>query len=125
LAGFCVVSAVLWWQGILNRNAPITIAVLPLVNLDRNPDHDYFADGLTGEIIRNLSILEGLAVRSQTSSFAFKGKPQNLQDVGKQLDAEYVLEGSVLLSGQQLRINAQLVRVRDDYSLWSGNMIAS
>jgi TolB-like protein/Tfp pilus assembly protein PilF len=108
------------WQWIQHRNAPISIAVLPLTNLDRNPDHDYFADGLTGEIIRNLSIIDGLAVRSQTSSFAFKGKPQNLQDVGKQLDAEYFLEGSVLLAGQQLRINAQLVRVRDDYPLWSG-----
>jgi tetratricopeptide (TPR) repeat protein len=60
------------------------------------------------------------AVRSQTSSFAFKGKPQNAHDVGKQLNAEYILEGSVLLSGQQLRINAQLVRVRDDFPLWAG-----
>jgi TolB-like protein len=119
-AGCGIVSAVLWWRGIQHRNAPIPIAVLPLINLDRNPDHDYFADGLTGEIIRNLSIIDGLAVRSQTSSFAFKGKPQNVHDVGKQLDAEYILEGSVLLSGQQLRINAQLVRVRDDFPLWSG-----
>ena len=120
LAGCAIVSAVLWWQGIQHRNAPIPIAVLPLINLDRNPDHDYFADGLTGEIIRNLSIIEGLAVRSQTSSFAFKGKQQNIRDAGKQLDAEYILEGSVLRSGQQLRINAQLVRVRDDFPLWSG-----
>ena len=120
LAGCAIVSAVLWWRGIQHRNAPIPIAVLPLINLDRNPDHDYFADGLTGEIIRNLSIIDGLAVRSQTSSFAFKGKPQNVHDVGKQLDAEYILEGSVLLSGQQLRINAQLVRVRDDFPLWAG-----
>ena len=99
LAGCAIVLAVLWWQGIQHRNAPIPIAVLPLINLDRNPDHDYFADGLTGEIIRNLSIIDGLAVRSQTSSFAFKGKPQNVRDVGKQLDAEYILEGSVLLLG--------------------------
>jgi TolB-like protein len=120
VAGCAIVPAVLWWQGILHRSAPIPIAVLPLVNLDRNPDHEYFADGLTGEIIRNLSIIDGLAVRSQTSSFAFKGKPQNVHHVGKQLDAEYVLEGSVLLSGQQLRISAQLVRVRDDFPLWSG-----
>jgi TolB-like protein len=120
LAGCAIVSAVLWRQGIQHRNAPIPIAVLPLINLDRNPDHDYFADGLTGEIIRNLSIIDGLAVRSQTSSFAFKGKPQNVHDVGKQLDAEYILEGSLLLSGRQLRINAQLVRVRDDLPLWSG-----
>ena len=119
LAG-CAAILALWWQGVRHRNAPIPIAVLPLINLDRNPDHDYFADGLTSEIIRDLSIIEGLAVRSQTSSFAFKGRPQNVHEVGRQLDAEYVLEGSVLLAGRQLRINAQLVRVRDDFPLWSG-----
>jgi TolB-like protein len=81
---------------------------------------DYFADGLTEEIIRNLSIIDGLAVRSQTSSFVFKGKPRNIRDAGKQLDADYILEGSVLRAGQQLRINAQLIRVRDDYPLWAG-----
>src|SRR4026207_818508 len=69
--------------------------------------------------IRNLSIIDGLAVRSQTSSFAFKGKQQNIRDAGKQLDAEYILEGSVFRSGQQLRINARLVRVRDDFPLWT------
>jgi TolB-like protein/Tfp pilus assembly protein PilF len=115
-----MVLSVLWWQGILHRNQPIPIAVLPLVNLDRNPDHDYFADGLTSELIRNLSIIEGLAVRSETSSFAFKGKQQNIRDAGKQLSAEYILEGSVFRSGQQLRINARLVRVHDDFPVWTG-----
>jgi len=106
------------WVG--HKSAPIAIAVLPLNNLSEDPANDYFADGLTGEIIRNLSIIDGLAVRSQTSSFAFKGKQQNIRDAGKQLDAEYILEGSVFRSGQQLRINARLVRVRDDFPLWSG-----
>lgn len=113
------VLAASWWR-FQHQNAPIAIAVLPLINLSQDPANDYFADGLTGEIIRNLSIIEGLAVRSQTSSFSFKGKPQTVRDAGKQLDAEYILEGSVLRSGPQLRINAQLVRVRDDFSLWSG-----
>jgi TolB-like protein len=112
-------AALAWWR--LRPNPePITIAVLPLINISADPANDYFADGLTGEIIRNLSIIDGLAVRSQTSSFAFKGKPQNVRDAGKQLDAEYILEGSVLRSEQQLRINAQLVRARDDFSVWSG-----
>src|SRR6185503_12693609 len=115
-----IILLVLWWQGILYSKEPIPIAVLPLINLDRNPDHDYFADGLTSELIRNLSIIEGLAVRSETSSFAFKGKQQNIRDAGKQLDADYILEGSVFRSGQQLRINARLVRVRDDFPLWTG-----
>src|SRR5215472_13439817 len=102
------------------QSAPIPIAVLPLVNVSQDASNDYFADGLTGEIIRDLSIIEGLAVRSQTSSFALKGKQQNVREAARQLAAEYVLEGSVLLSGEQLRISAQLVRVRDDFPLWSG-----
>ena len=105
---------------IQHRNPPIPIAVLPLINLSEDPSSDYFADGLTGEIIRNLSIIEGLAVRSQTSSFAFKGKPRNIRDARKQLAVDYILEGSVLRSGQRLRINAQLVRVADDMPIWSG-----
>src|SRR6185436_16858933 len=107
-----------WWVG--HKSAPIAIAVLPLNNLSEDPANDYFADGLTSEIIRNLSIIDGLAVRSQTSSFAFKGKQQNIRDAGKQLDAEYILEGTVFRSGQKLRINARLVRVRDDFPLWTG-----
>jgi TolB-like protein len=102
------------------QSSPIPIAVLPLVNLSQNTTNDYFADGLTGEIIRNLSIIEGLAVRSQTSSFAFKGKQQNVREAARQLAADYILEGTVLRAGQQLRITAQLVRVRDDFPMWSG-----
>ena len=120
LAGFVVAIAAVGWWRLHYRNAPVPIAVLPLVNLSQNPAEDYFADGLSGEIIRNLSIIDGMAVRSQTSSFTFKGKPRNLREIGKQLAADYVLEGSVLRSGQQLRINAQLIRVRDDFALWSG-----
>src|SRR5262245_38680199 len=106
-----------WWY---HKNGPIPIAVLPLNNLSEDSAQDYFADGLTGEIIRNLSIIDGLAVRSQTSSFAFKGKPQNVSDAGKQLEVEYIVEGSVQRAGQQLRITAQFIRVSDDFPLWSG-----
>jgi len=120
VAACTIVSAALWWQGIQHRGAPIPIAVLPLLNLSQDAGNDYFADGLTSEIIRNLAIIDGLAVRSQTSSFAFKGKSQNVHDVGKQMAVEYVLEGSVLRSGQALRIDAQLIRVRDDFPIWSG-----
>ena len=59
-------------------------------------------------------------MRSRTSSFAIKGRPRNIRDAGQQLQADYILEGSVLRAGQQLRINVQLVRVRDDFPLWSG-----
>jgi TolB-like protein len=107
------------WQ-FADRNAPIPIAVLPLANLSQDAPNDYFADGLTDEIIRNLSILDGLAVRSQTSSFAFKGKPRDMREAGRQLGVDYILEGSVMRAGQKLRINVQFVRVRDDFPLWSG-----
>jgi TolB-like protein len=113
------VAAVIWWRP-RPQNAPIPIAVLPLLNLNQDPAYDYFADGLTGELIRNLSIIDGLTVRSETSSFTFKGKPQKARDVGRQLEADYLVEGSVLRSGQQLRINVQLVRASDDFSMWSG-----
>jgi TolB-like protein/Tfp pilus assembly protein PilF len=116
--GFILAASGWWW--VRHPNAPIPIAVLPLTNLSQDSANDYFTDGLTDEIIRNLSIIEGLAVRSKTSSFAFKGQPRNLREAGKQLNADYLLEGSVLRAGQQLRINAQLVRVRDDFPVWSG-----
>jgi TolB-like protein len=95
------------------------IAVLPFKNLSAEPDSDYFVDGLTDEIIRNLAVIEGMDVRSRTSSFFFKDKPRNLHDVGSQLHANMVVEGSVLRAGNRLRINAQLVRVADDVPIWS------
>jgi TolB-like protein len=107
-----------WWR--FHPEVPIPIAVLPLINLNQDPANDYFADGLTSEIIRNLSIIDGLATRSEASSFALKSKPLKGRDAGKQLEADYLVEGSVLRSGEQLRINVQLVRVSDDVPLWSG-----
>ena len=119
LAAVLVIAAVLsWWR--LRPSGPIAIAVMPLDNLSHDPSNDYFADGLTDELIRNLSIIEGLAPRSRTSSFAFKGKPRNIHEVAKELGAEYILEGSVLRAGQRLRIDAQFIRAHDDFPIWSG-----
>jgi TolB-like protein/tRNA A-37 threonylcarbamoyl transferase component Bud32 len=95
------------------------IAVLPLKNLSAEPDSEYFVDGLTDEIIRNLAVIEGLEVRSRTSSFAFKGKQRDLRDVGQQLGVNLVVEGSIMRSGSKLRINAQLVQVAGDVPLWA------
>jgi serine/threonine-protein kinase len=120
LVGLAVAAAVIAWWWVPRPGAPIPIAVLPLDNLSQESANDYFCDGLTDEIIRNLSILDGLAVRSQTSSFAFKSKPRDIREAGRQLQADYILEGSVLRSGPQLRINAQLVRVHDDFPVWAG-----
>jgi eukaryotic-like serine/threonine-protein kinase len=108
-------STALWWTA----RTP-TIAVLPFKNLSADPNSEYFVDGLTDEIIRNLSVIEGLDVRSRTSSFTFKDKPRNLRDVAQQLRANLVVEGSVLRADGRLRINAQLVRAADDAPLWSG-----
>ncbi len=120
LAGLVIGLAAAEWWWIQHRSTPIAIAVLPLENTGHDPANDYFADGLTDELIRNLSIIDGLAVRSRTSSFSIKGRSRNIRDAGQQLQADYILEGSVLRAGQQLRINVQLVRVRDDFPLWSG-----
>lgn len=120
LAGLILTLAGAGWWWVQNSRAPIPVAVLPLENLNHDPASDYFADGLTDELIRNLSIIDGLAVRSQTSSFALKGNPRDLAETGKQLKVDYILEGSVLRAGQQLRIDVQLVRVRDDVPIWSG-----
>jgi adenylate cyclase len=108
------------WFWLRRPSAPFPIAVLPLANLNQDPANDFYADGLTGEIIRNLSIIEGFTVRSESSSFAFKGKPLKAQEAGRQLEADYLVEGSVLRSGQQLRSSVQLVRASDDFPMWSG-----
>ncbi|HEY6345792.1 MAG TPA: hypothetical protein VIY49_30240 [Bryobacteraceae bacterium] len=114
-----ILTAAGWWY-LHSRSVPVPIAVLPLINLSQEPNSDYFTDALTGEIIGDLSIIDGLVVRSQTSSFVFKGRPRNVREAGRELGADYILEGSVLRDGKRLRIDARLVRVRDDVPIWSG-----
>ena len=116
-----VVLAIGSWWLFRQRTRDYTIAVLPFKNLNSEPGSDYFSDGLTDEIISDLSIIDGLQVKSRTSSFFFKDKPRNIHEVGAQLGATLVLEGSVLRSGDKLRINARLVRVSDDLPLWSNS----
>ena len=117
LAGFAAVNPVSAVD--VNPAERPLIAVLPFQNLSAEPDSDYFVDGLTDEIIRNLAAIEGLEVRSRTSSFAFKGKRRDLRDVGRQLGVNLVVEGSITRSGSKLRINAQLVQVAGDVPLWT------
>jgi serine/threonine-protein kinase len=113
------VGAAWWWRASPNTDGFI-VAVLPLENLSHDPGSDYVADGLTDEIIRNLSLIEGMTVRSRTSSFALKGKRLSASDAGRQLAADYLVAGSVLHDGEHVRVNAVLIRVRDDLPLWSG-----
>lgn len=93
--------------------------MLPLKNYGTEPGGEEFVDGLTDEIIRNLAVIDGLQVRSLTSSFAFKDKPRDLREIGERLGVNLVLEGSVLRAGNRLRVNAQLVQVAGDVPLWS------
>jgi TolB-like protein len=95
-----------------------SVAVLPFENLSA-ADDEYFADGMTEEILGALVQVEGLRVAARTSCFAFKGKREDLRVVGEKLDVATVLEGSVRRSGNRLRISVQLVNAADGYQLWS------
>ena len=96
-----------------------SIAVLPLVNLSGNPENEYFSDGLAETLLDMLARVPDLKVIARTSSFAFKGKSEDVRKIGKALDATHLLEGSVQQSGQRLRITVQLIRTRDGAHLWS------
>jgi serine/threonine protein kinase/tetratricopeptide (TPR) repeat protein len=96
-----------------------SIAVLPFANLSADPDSQYFSDGLSEDLISGLTRLQGLLVASRTSAFRFRGGNLDIREIGRQLNVEAVLEGSVRRAGQRLRITAQLVNVADGYQLWS------
>ena len=96
-----------------------TIAVLPLVNMSADADNEYFSDGMTEEIINALAKIKGLKVTSRTSSFFFKNKKIPLSQIGEELNVATILEGSIRLSGNKMRITAQLINVKDDFHFWS------
>jgi len=96
-----------------------SIAVLPLVNLSRDPDQEYFADGLAEELLNLLAKVPGLHVAGRTSSFSFKGKSEDLRAIGQKLNVKTVLEGSVQRAGDRLRITTQLINAADGYHVWS------
>jgi TolB-like protein/tetratricopeptide (TPR) repeat protein/predicted Ser/Thr protein kinase len=95
------------------------IAVLPLKNLGTEAASDLVVDGITAGLIRQLAIIDGVQVRSQTSSFMLRNKPRNLADIGQRLGVNLVVEGDAQLSEGMLRIHAALVTVEDDTLLWS------
>ena len=96
-----------------------SIAVLPFTDMSEKKDQEYFADGMAEEIIDLLVKIPGLKVIGRTSSFQFKGQSQDLRNIGEQLGAAYVLEGSVRKSGDRVRVTAQLIGTRDGVHLWS------
>lgn len=96
-----------------------SVAVLPFANMSADPDAEYFSDGITEEILNALAKLSGLRVMARTSSFAFKGRNLDVREIGRQLGARYVLEGSVRRGGTRLRITAQLIDASQGHHLWS------
>ncbi|MGH7702874.1 MAG: protein kinase domain-containing protein, partial [Gemmatimonadales bacterium] len=96
-----------------------SIAVLPFVNMSADPENEYFTDGIAEEIINALTKIQALRVASRTSAFAFKGKNEDIGEIGRKLKVSTVLEGSVRKAGNRLRVMAQLVNVADGYHLWS------
>ncbi|WP_235989322.1 helix-turn-helix domain-containing protein [Psychroserpens algicola] len=96
-----------------------SIAVLPFVNMSSDADNDYFCDGITEEIINALTKIEHLKVIARTSSFAFKGKSIDIREIGKQLEVNTILEGSIKKYQERVRITAQLIDVEDGTHYWS------
>jgi serine/threonine protein kinase len=96
-----------------------TIAVLPFADISENKDQEYFADGLTDELIAHLTRFPGLRVIARTSSFYFKGKQATIAEIAKALKVGHVLEGSIRKSGNALRITARLIHTSDGSHLWS------
>jgi adenylate cyclase len=96
-----------------------SVAVLPFVNMSSDKENEYFSDGITEDLIATLSKISGLHVAARTSSFAFKGKNEDVRTIGTQLNVGAVLEGSVAKAGNQVRITAQLINTADGYHLWS------
>ena len=96
-----------------------SIAVLPFADLSPSRDQEYFCDGMAEEIINALTHLEGLRVVARTSAFVFKGKHQDIREIGGKLNVGTILEGSVRKAGDRVRITAQLIKVADGYHIWS------
>ncbi len=96
-----------------------SIAVLPFINMSADPENEYFSDGITEEILNALTNIDGLKVTSRTSSFSFKGKNEDIREIGSKLNVNSVLEGSVRKSGNKIRITAQLINTVDGYHVWS------
>src|SRR5688572_21323271 len=96
-----------------------SIAVLPFVNMSSDPEQEYFTDGLTEEIITDLSRMEKLLVISRSSMMTFKRSTKKIKEIAKEVNARYVLEGSVRKAGNNLRITAQLIDAINDVHLWA------
>jgi adenylate cyclase len=103
----------------LTESPAKSIAVLPFVNMSADKNDEYLSDGISEELITALSKITGLQVKARTSSFAFKGKNEDIQKIGGLLHVSHLVEGSVAKAGNRLRISAQLIQASDGNHLWS------
>jgi TolB-like protein/class 3 adenylate cyclase len=101
------------------ESAKPSIAVLPFANLSDDKDQEYFADGMTDDLITDLSKVSGLIVIARNSVFTYKGKNVKVQEIAKDLNVTHVLEGSVRRAGDEIRINAQLIDAKTGNHLWA------
>ena len=103
----------------VDRAAQPSIAVLPFANMSGDPEQEFFADGLTEDIITELSRFKELLVISRNSTFVYKGRAVNLQEIAKELDVQYIAEGSVRKAGDRVRVTVQLIETAADRHVWA------
>ncbi len=125
-AALLVGAFALWKSGVLRRRSGEgslpdirSLVVLPLANLSHDPVQDYFADGMTDELIAKLSNISALRVISRTSAMHYKGLKKSLREIARELDVDAVVEGSVLRSNNRVRINARLILVPSERQMWA------
>jgi TolB-like protein len=97
----------------------LSIVVLPFSNLSGDPNQEYFADGVTDDLTTDLSRISGSFVIARTTAFTYKGKPIDVKQIGRELGIRYFLEGSVRRTGDQVRVNAQLIDAETGAHLWA------
>ena len=98
---------------------PDSLAVLPFANMSDDPEQEYFSDGLTEDIITDLSLIPGLFVIARNSTFTYKDKPVDVRQLGEEMGVRYVLEGSVRKSANQVRVTAQLIEAASGHHVWA------
>jgi TolB-like protein/DNA-binding winged helix-turn-helix (wHTH) protein/Flp pilus assembly protein TadD len=119
---FAGANVVRWGRQRMHGSSPAriqSIAVLPLDNLSGNPAEEYFADGLTDELTTELAVIGSLRVISRTSMMHYRGTRKTLPQIGRELSVDAIVEGSVVHSGNRVRINAQLIETATDHHLWA------
>jgi TolB-like protein/Tfp pilus assembly protein PilF len=106
-------------QPVASTRPQLSIVVLPFANLSNDPEQEYFADGITDDLTTDLSRIRGSLVIARNTAFTYKGKSVNAKQVGRELGVRYILEGSVRRTGEQIRINAQLIDAELGAHLWA------